>query len=674
MGTIHNIAIAGHGTSGKTTLLEEMLFLAKSTGRAGKIDDGSSILDHDAEERERQFTIDNSTCHLDWNGQRLHFIDTPGYPDFVGTVIDAFSVVETALIAIDGAAGIRVNTRRVWTEAEELGLARIIVLTRLDSEGALFDERVEEIQEAFGTQCVPIMIPNAVGANFSEVETTYPVSDSSSDRAKEINKQLIESVVEADEELMERYLMEDEIKPEEIDEVFGKALVSGSIVPILCVSGAKGVGLKKSLDILTSITPPHDFPLERKMVTKGGDETDATPHGSDGDPFLARVFKVVGDPFVGKLSYFRVFSGSCTPNMAFTNLSQDEKERITTVLRMQGKEQENLDKAGPGDLVAVPKLESLEIGDTIGDPSHNAILAPIHHPTPMVKLAVEPKSRNDETKVSQAFLKLAQGDSCFSVDRIAQTRELVIAGRSTLHLDVQLSRLKRRFELEVDTKIPKTSYLESITGASDAQYKHKKQTGGRGQYGEVYIKLEKADPGQGLDFVNSIVGGVIPQGFIPAVEKGVRETMDGGILAGCPIIDCRVTLYDGSYHNVDSSEAAFKTAAREAFKKAYMAANPVLLEPIVNMEVHVPTKFMGDITGDLNSRRGRIQGMDTIGDTQAIRAQVPEAEIKSYSTELRSLTGGEGSYSVEFSHYEPVPGNVQQQIIAQLKADAEKKD
>ncbi|MCI0651297.1 MAG: elongation factor G [Planctomycetes bacterium] len=671
MNKIHNIAVAGHGTCGKTTLVEELLFRAKSISRHGSVDDGTSALDFDPEARERHFSIDLNTGYLEKDGHAVNLIDTPGYPDFIGTAIDAFSAVETALIAVDSVQGIRLNTRRVWDEAGKQGLARILIITRLDAENADYDGVLAQIQDVFGRKCVPMFIPDASGPDISKVENTYVITPESSSRAKELHDQLVEAVVEVNERMMEKYLAEEQITQEEIDAVFAEALLKGAVVPVLAVSVRKNVGLNKTLDTLLHIAPNHDAPLRRRMRTAEGTSVEVSPAGGPNDPLLARVFKIVSDPFVGKLSYLRIFSGTMTPNMPIQDVSVHAKERTTTILRMQGKESVILDKAGPGELIAIPKLDSLHIGDTLGDLSRHEVLEPIAHPIPMVKLAIEPKNRKDETKITEALKKLAETDSTLSVERNRQTHELVLAGRSTLHLDVALRRLKRRYELEVETRIPKTSYLESIVGKSEAQYKHKKQTGGRGQYGEVYIRIEpfSANGGDPLEFEDAVVGGSIPNQYIPAVEKGIREIMEQGILAGCPVIGCKVTLYDGSFHAVDSSENAFKTAAREAFRKAFLAARPVLLEPIVNIEIRVPMKYMGDVTGDLNSRRGRITGMDSEGEDQIVRAYVPEAEIKSYSTQLRSMTHGEGSYAVEFLKYEVVPGNVQQQVVEQLRKE-----
>ncbi len=668
---IHNIAIAGHGTCGKTSLIEELLFRAKATARLGKVDDGSSILDYEADEKQRKFTIDAKVAHLEKSGHTLNLIDTPGYPDFVGSVIDAFTAADTALIAIDAAAGIRVNTRRVWLEAERAGIARMIIITRLDQEQARFDELLGQIQATFGKFCVPLFIPDQAGPGISKIENTLLTDESSSERAKKLHDQLVEAVVEVDEGLLGRYLAEEPISQEEIARVFLDAILKGKVVPVMCVSVAKDVGVRKTLETLATLTPHHAQANRRAMTTPKGEPVAENPVGEANDRFRARVFKVVIDPFVGKLSYMRIYSGTLAHNMGVQNISRDAKERVSTILRIQGKETQAVDHAGPGEIVAAPKLESVHIGDTLGDASLGSLFESPKHPVPMVKLAVEPKNRNDETKLATALKKLVESDSCFRIERIRQTHELVIAGRSTLHLEVMLARLRSRHDLELVTRMPKTSYLESITRNAESHYKHKKQTGGRGQFGEVYLRVGPRGENKDdyLEFENAIVGGVIPNQFVPAVEKGVREAMEQGILAHCPVVNCKVTLYDGSFHTVDSSEAAFKTAGREAFKIAFLEARPCLLEPIVNIEIHVPAQFMGEITGDLNSRRGRITKIDSIDSTQIIHATVPEAEIKAYSTELRSLTGGEGSYSVEFSHYEVVPGNVQNQVVEQLKKD-----
>lgn len=668
---IRNIAIAGHGTCGKTTLVEHLLSMTKMIPRAGSVDDGTSILDHTEEERAHHFTVAATPCHLEHEGATIQIVDTPGYSDFRGAVTEAFAAVETALIAIDATAGIRVNTRRVWADAKNAGLGRAIVITRLDADNARFDELVDEIRETFGKRCVTLELPDQAGPGVSAVENVLETGAESSDRAQAMFQQMREAIIESDESLMERYLGEEEISDEEVRAAFSDAVLRGEVVPILCCSTVKGVGLNKLLHFLATIPPTSDAAVHRRMVDADGNESEGSPAGPADGPLLAQIFKIELDPFVGKLSYARIHSGTMKPNSAITNLTQREKEKVSTILRMQGKEQATLDQAGPGEIIALPKIEHVSVGDSIGDPAVSAFPAKIAHPSSMVKIAIEPKNRNDETKLSEALHRLEGSDPTFQSKRVRSTHELVIAGRSTLHLDLMLEKLKNQFKIEVETHVPTTAYMESIQGSSEAHHRHKKQTGGRGQFGEVHIRLAPTDRSQGLEFVNEIVGGSIPREYIPAVEKGINETMEQGVLANCPVVGCKVTLFDGSYHNVDSSEAAFKTAGREAFKKAFLDAKPVLLEPILDLEVHVPGQYMGDITGDLNSRRGRIQGMDQDGEQQVILAQVPEAEMKTYSTELRSMTGGEGTYSVEFSHYDTVPGNVQADIVASIKKHQE---
>lgn len=639
--------------------------------RAGSVDDGSSILDHTEEEKGHHFSVAATPCFIERDGMHLQIIDTPGYADFRGAVTEAFAAVETALIAIDATAGIRVNTRRVWEDAERAGIGRAIVITRLDMENARFDELVEEIRERFGKRCVTLEIPDQAGPGISAVENVLKTGATGSERAQKMFQQMREAIIESDEGLMERYLAEEPISDSEVRDAFSTAVLSGAVVPILCCSSVKGVGLNKLLEFLETIPPSSDAAVPRQLVGADGVESKGSPYGPPDAPLVAQVFKIELDPFVGKLSYVRVHSGTITSNTPVLNLTRHQKEKVNTILRMQGKEQKTVDSAGPGEIVALPKIEHLSVGDCLGSSEAATYPAKIAHPSSMVRYAIEPKNRNDETKLSEALGKLQEADPTFQSTRVRSTHELVIAGRSTLHLDLMLERLKNQFKIDVETHVPTTAYLESIGGSSEAQYRHKKQTGGRGQFGEVWIRLAPCDRATSLEFVNEVVGGSVPKEYIPAVEKGIIEIMEHGVLANCPVIGCRVSLYDGKYHAVDSSEAAFRSAGREAFKKAFHDAKPVLLEPVLNLEVHIPGQYMGDISGDLNSRRGRIQGMDQDGDQQVIKAQVPEAEMKTYSTELRSMTQGEGTFTVEFSHYDTVPASVQMQIVDAIKKKQE---
>ncbi|HIA27801.1 MAG TPA: elongation factor G [Planctomycetes bacterium] len=666
---IRNVAVVGHGTCGKTTLIGELLVRAKMVNRAGSVDEGSHILDYTEEERNRKFTIHAKPAYIDQAEGTLNLIDTPGYPDFRGAVDEAFAAVETALVVIDGTAGIRVNTRKVWEAASNLGLEKIIAITRLDMDNARFGELVTEIRETFGNMCVPVFVPDQTGPGISRVDNVLATKGEGSDEAGIAFEQLRESIIENDEDLMERYLAEEEISDSELEAVFTSCINQCTLIPIVCCSSSKDIGLNQILGLITTIADTSDHSRERDVIVDG-ENTRASVSGGAGDPLVAQVYKVDLDPFVGKLCHVRVHSGTLKVNSPVQNLTKGTKgakEKVSNILRLQGKEQTAITEAGPGSIVALPKAESLTVGDAFGDATATCFPAPIQHPTSMVRLAIEAKNRNDETKISEALHKLEESDKTFHSERNSSTHELVISGRSTLHLDIMLGRLKDQFGLEVDTRVPRTAYMESMTTSSESQHRHKKQTGGRGQFGEVYFKMEPCDRTESLEFVNKIVGGSIPREYIPAIEKGIRESMQKGPLSGCPVVGCMVTVYDGSFHNVDSSEAAFKTAGREAFKKGFMAAKPVLLEPILDIEVHIPSRFMGDITGDLNSRRGRITGMDSEGDVQVIRAKVPESEVKTYSTELRSITGGEGSYGVDFSHYAEVPSHIQSQIVQELK-------
>ncbi|MFN3467081.1 MAG: elongation factor G, partial [Candidatus Brocadiales bacterium] len=486
---------------------------------------------------------------------------------------------------------------------------------------------------------------------------------------KALHESLIEAVVEVDDGLMQKYLEGKEVSTQEVQGCLSRAIAQGKIVPILFVSSKKLIGIEELLNVLVDFTP-NPLGVTRKGVDLEKNE-ETTVKGQEDAPFSAQVFKCITDPIVGKLVFFRVFSGVLDGDLSFYNTHTKKSEKAGQLLKVFGKEQRVIPRAVVGDIVAIAKIETIGISDTLCSPRKHIKFLPITFPTPMVSLAVAPKNQGAEQKISVSLAKLAEEDPTFKVTRDSQTGELVVTGTSNLHLDIMLHRLKRRFDVEVNTHEPKIPYKETVTGKADAQYKHKKQTGGRGQYGEVYIKLEPLARGQGFEFSNEIVGGKIPGQYIPAVEKGIRETLARGVLAGYPVVDVRVTLYDGSFHTVDSSEAAFKMAASKAFQKAFMEARPVLLEPVVNIEITFPSEFMGEISGNLTSRRGRIIGMDTIGKMQVIKASVPMAEVTRYETELKSMTGGQGSYSMEFSHYDVMPSHIAQNVIAQGKKKEE---
>ncbi len=671
---IRNVALVGHGGSGKTTLLEAMLFKAGAIKRMGSIADKNTVSDFDPEEKERGISIELSLARAEVGGKLINFLDAPGYADFVAGAIQALSAADTAIITVNAARGVEVMTRHCWDLAREAGTARILAVTRMDAEHAHFFDIVGDLRKIFGTECVPLILPVGQGGTFSgTVNLLAPPAPPPSEvagRIEEFRGPLVETIVSSDDGLMERYLAEEKISSEELRAALAKALLAGTVVPIVAVSGEKCIGVAEILDLIAECCPGADA-RKRKVFCKIGEkveekEIQADPNG----PFYAQVFKVKRDPYVGKLCFFRVYGGALATGAQARPAGATRNERFANLFAAQGKEQLEMADIGPGDIAAVGKIDSIGLGDTITTDDGQWEFRRPTFPAPMVSLAVEPKSRNDEAKVSTALKNLAEGDPTFTVTQERQTKELVIRGMGQMHLEIMLARLKKS-GVEVLTRTPKIPYLETVTGTSDVRYRHKKQTGGAGQFGECAIKLEPGARGSGFTFVDEIVGGAIPNQFIPSVEKGIRNKMEEGVLAGYPVVDVIVRLYDGKSHPVDSKDIAFQIAGREAFKEAFVKAKPVLLEPIVNMEIVAPAQYMGDITGNISGRRGRVSGMDVLGDMQVVKAQVPLAEVMNYSTELRALTGGEGYFSMEFSHYEIVPPHVQQNIVAAAKKSQE---
>jgi elongation factor G len=661
---LRNLSLVGHGSTGKTSLTETMLFKAGAIKRRGRVEEGSTVADHDAEEKDRKFSIDSALVHFPWKGKEFQVLDAPGYPDFLGAATATLRAVETAIVVVGAHAGVAVNTRKVWEMAGAEGLARILVVNRIDNENVNIDELLASIRESFGDRCIPVNLPIGQGPSVSGVVSalTPPASapaDVKGGDPAEWRQSFVEAVVEADDAALEKYLGEGTISDEEFQALIPKALVAGKVFPVLFTSAEKDLGVGELLDFLGAYAPSPAEGVHRK-AKKGEEEVVLEPDPAK--PFVAQVFKSVTDPFVGKMTYFRVFSGTIESNTSIFNPRHGRPERIGNLLQVQGKETKNVERVTAGMMAAVAKVENVAIGDTLCPEKTNWHMPPIPFPRSMVSVSVEPKSRADEQKIWGSILKIADEDHTFQPRRDAETHELVITGLSNLHLDVALHRLKRRYQLEVITHVPKIAYRETISRKSEARYRHKKQTGGRGQFGEVAIRIEPQERGKGFEFVDGVVGGSVPNQFIPAVEKGIREILEKGAIKGYRVVDVRVELWDGKDHPVDSSEQAFKTAARMAFRQAMAAAGPVFLEPVMNLEITTPSRFMGDITGDLNSRRGRIQGMDSIGNDQIIKATVPLAEVMTYSTELRSMTGGESSYTMEFSHYDVVPSHMEAKI------------
>ncbi|CAN5900871.1 elongation factor G [soil metagenome] len=683
---IRNIALAGHGASAKTTLADALLFAAGLTNRRGSVDDGTSMLDVDDEEKRRHFSIDSHLLHLEWQGKQVHLVDTPGYPDFIGNALGGLSAVENVLITVSAPIGIEVNTRRLFQEAGKLGLGRFIALTKMDADNVDYLRDLENLRETFGPQCVPFNIPCGVGNDFSavidvlrppaEMPTNCPLSPA------EAQTMVIEQIVEEDEDLTARYLEGETIPVEELRRVAHDGIAKGHIVPIVCLSARKDIGLRELLDLLSEcgLSPEdvHRFGTHPRAETRTATEANAEaeeeveiePH-EDGD-LIAQVFKTAMDPYMGKLSFLRIISGHLTPDTPLVNLRTGKSTRPGHLYIVQGKQQEEIKEAIAGDIVAVAKFDDLHISDTVTNAgNHSAphvVLRPIKFPTPMVPRAIEPKAREDEAKISAGLAKIAEEDPTFTYRRDAQTHELVINGMSDLHLDVVQQRLKNRYKLEVDSHIPHVPYLETILSPADAEHRHKKQTGGRGPFAEVHLRVRPRERGEGFHFVDAVKGGVIPNQYIPAVEKGVREQLEKGVISGNQVVDVEVEVHFGKYHDVDSSEQAFKTASANAFRKAFEKARPVLLEPIVTLEVTVPGENFGDISADLSTRRGHITGMEALpGGLQVIKANVPLGEVLNYSSTLKSMTSGQGSYALEFHSYEPVPGNVQQQVVEKYR-------
>lgn len=668
---IRNIVAVGHGGSGKTTLLDYALFKSGETTRPGSADEKTSVFDFEDEEKERGNSIYASFAFCSWKGAELNLINVPGYADFVGAAMTGLEAADTALVCVAAPQGIELNTRKMWAAATQRRLARMVVVTRMDGDN-IVDYRglIARIREVFGNECLPVNLPVGVGAAFKGVVSVLQPPDEPPDGVEgnvaEASNALMEKIIEADEALMERYLNDEKISPEELTATLRKAIAEGSVIPILHTAASSGSSIEELMDFVSQYAPsPPDMPPVKAKKPDTDDEIEVRPDPDS--PFVAQVFKTVMDPFVGKLTLFRVHQGSLTADSHVLNVRSGRKERMAHLFRLFGKEHRPVEKAVPGDLIAVSKIEDMRIGDTLCAPGSPVQLPEFSFPLPMVSLALEPKSRGDEQKIGASLQKMADEDPTFKLQRDQQTNELVATGMSQLHLDVLLHRLSRRYGVEVNTKPPRIPYKETITVPSEANYRHKKQTGGRGQFGEVWFKLEPVERGAGFEFVDEVVGGAIPHNYIPAVEKGVRETMARGVLAGYTVEDVRVRLHFGKYHDVDSSEAAFKLAASMCFRDAFMKAKPVLLEPIVNVEITVPSRHLGDITGDLNSRRGRIQGMDAEGDLQIIRAEVPMSEVMTYATELRSMTGGSGSFTMEYSHYDVVPGRMAEHVIAAAK-------
>jgi len=670
---IRNVVLLSHGGAGKTSLSEAILFTAGAITRLGKVAAGTTTSDYDPDEIKRKISINLTLLPLEWQDVKINLIDTPGYSDFAGEVKAAVRVSEGAVIVVSAAAGVEVGTEQVWTYSEEANLSRLIFINKMDRENANFYRTVDQLQSKFGAKCLPLQLPigahndfhgtvdlltmkSHVGSKAEEAE----IPSSLQDEVNSFREKLVEAVVEVDDGLLEKYLSGEELSLEELTYGLRQAMTVGKVVPILAGSALQNVAITSLLDVLYSYLPS---PKEREVVTLSGSEgTRIKP--SQEAPLAALVFKTSADPYVGKLTYFRVYTGAIDSNSQVWNVTQGAVERIGQLFVLKGKAQEPVSQIGTGDIGAVAKLSLTSTGDTLGSQDKPVRIAPLTFPQPIFSVAVHPKTKADLDKLGMALSRLTEEDPTLQVRREADTGETILSGLGETQLEVAAEKMLRKFGVAVDLTTPKVPYKETITIPAKAEYKHKKQTGGHGQYGHVFLELESLPRGSGLEFVDKTRGGTIPKNYIPAVEKGVNEAAKEGVLAGYPVVDIKTTVYDGSFHPVDSSEICFKIAGAGALKKGLAQGQPILLEPIMNLKVTVPEEFIGDIIGDLNTKRARVQGMNPEDGSNVIEAQVPLAEVLRYAIDLKSITQGRGSYTMEFNHYEEVPAHIAQKIIA----------
>ena len=686
---IRNVAVIAHAGAGKTSLVEAALFDAKATDRIGTIEDGTTITDYEPEEIHRKITISSATAFCDWKGHRINIIDTPGYINFLEDTKSCLSAVDGAVVIVSALSGVKAETEKIWQYACKYEVPRLVFINKMDRENANFTMALGELEKSFGSSPIPLNIPIGSAEGFEGIidliemkavrfqngqPSLSDIPAELKDEAEEYRKQLVEKIVESNDAMLEKYLEGAALSTDEIIKGIRESSITRQFIPVICGSATKNIGVHKLLDMIPLCLPS---PAEKANITpikgknaKNSDEVVRKP--LDTEPFSAQVFKTIADPFAGKLTLFRVFSGVLKADSTVYNSTRDIKERVGHLFYLTGKKQVPVQKVGPGEIAAVAKLKDTLTSDTLSDPDKPVLFEPVKFTDPMISYAIAPKSRGDEDKVSIGLHRMLEEDPTLKFFRDPETKEMLLSGMGQMHLEITLERLKRKFGVEVLMKTPKIPYKETIKVSAKAQGRYKKQSGGRGQYGDCWIEIAPLPKGSGFEFVDKIVGGVIPRQYIPAVEKGIIEAMHEGILAGFQVVDIRATVYDGSYHTVDSSEMAFKIAGSMAIKKAAQSARPVLLEPIFKAEIITPDEGLGGVIGDLNARRGKVQGVEPqAGGNQRISALAPMAEMLTYANQLNSLTSGRGMYTVEFSHYEEVPAHLTQKIIAD-KAETKK--
>ncbi len=677
---LRTVAVVGHNTVGKTTLVSALLYTAGATTRPGKIEDGTCPTDFDGEEIDRRISINLSVAHAVHRDTRINFLDAPGYGIFAPEARAAVYAADSAIIVLDAVSGVEVQTERVWKFAAEFGRPVMFVVNRMDRERASFDRTMESLHKKFGRGVVALQIPVGEEKGFKGTvdlvrmeahvneggkRTDGSIPAQLADRAKAEHEALVEAVAEGEDDLMEKFFAQGTLEPQDILPGLKREIVERKIFPVLCASSASGIGTLRILDACVALLPS---PEGRKVEGTGKDGKPVMVFCNEKDHAVAQVFKTVSDPFAGRISYLRVLAGHFQSDGTYWNATKGTHERFSGLFLPQGKEHVNVPEARAGDIVAVAKLKDTLTGDTLTIKDNPVALPRLSVPEASIAYAIEPKTKGDEDKISTALHKLIEEDPSLAFQRDEETKEFHLAGASQLHVEIAVARLKKRYGVEVILHPPKVPYRETITRKAEAHGRHKKQTGGHGQFADCRIRVEPLPRGKDFEFVDDIYGGAIPRNFIPAVEKGIQEVRRRGFLAGYPMVDFRVTLYDGQYHDVDSSELAFKLAGALAYKEAMAAARPTLLEPVMNVEITAPNEYVGDLMGDLSSRRGKVEGMDGAEDDTVIKAQVPMAELLTYGAQLRSITQGRGSFHLEFSHYAEVPHALQEKVIAQAKA------
>ena len=672
--SIRNVALVGNGGAGKTLLAEALLHQAGALQAMGEIARGTTVCDYEPEERQHQHSLSSTVASLDYNGVHVNLIDTPGYPDFVGRALSVLPAVETAVVVINAKSGVETNARRMMQAAADRGLCRMVVINRIDEEEVQLEAVFEDVVSSFGPECLPLNLPAGNGQSVVDCFLNKGEGDTDFSSVEDAHTQLVDQVVEVDEDLMELYLEQGEdLEAARLHGAFEQALREGHLVPVVFCSAATGAGIGDLLEILCELMPSPIEGNPAQFVREGADDPVQLEGGPEG-PVVAHVFKVAIDAFVGRLGVLRIHQGTVTPNSALFVGDARKPFKVGHLFALQGKEHVAIESGIPGDICAIAKIDELVydivVHDEHGDESLR--MSPMPLPAPMFGLAIDTKNRGDEQKLSDGLGKLSAEDPCFKVEHNTVLNETVAKGLGDLHLRVMLEKMRDRYNVEVDTRQPRIEYRETIRKAADGHHRHKKQTGGAGQFGEVYIKVEPMERGSGFEFVDEVVGGVIPHQFIPAVEKGIRQVLNDGAIAGYPLQDVRVRLYDGKFHAVDSKEIAFITAGKKAFLSAVSKASPIVLEPIVDIDVTVPQDNMGDITGDLSSKRGRISGTEALaGGYVTVSGKAPLSELGTYQSELKSVTGGAGTYAMQYSHYDPVPPLIQQQLAADFNPAAD---